>query len=76
MKGVSLVVQWLRLHLRIRGTQVRSLVQEESAYHRAAEPKCYNYRAQAPWSSRSAAREATAVGNQRPTAKIAPARHS
>ena len=29
-RGTSLVVRWLRIHLSMQGTQVRSLVQEDS----------------------------------------------
>ena len=34
----SLVVQWLRTHLPMWGTQVQSLVREDSTCHRAAKP--------------------------------------
>ena len=33
--GTSLVVQWTRIHLPMQGTQVQSLVQENSTCHRA-----------------------------------------
>ena len=35
--GASLVVQWLRIHLPMQGTQVQSLVQEDSPCHRKTE---------------------------------------
>ena len=34
----SLVVQWLRIHLPVQGTQVQSLVREDPTCHRAAKP--------------------------------------
>ena len=34
----SLMVQWLRIRLPMQGTQVRSLVQEDSTYRRATKP--------------------------------------
>ena len=37
-----LVVQWLRICLRIQGTQVQSLVQEDPTCHWAAKPDHYN----------------------------------
>ena len=40
----SLVVQWLRIHLPLQGTQVRSLVGEDSTGCRATKPMCHNYR--------------------------------
>ena len=39
----SLVVQWLRIHLPIQGTQIQSLVQEDSTCHRATKPVYHNY---------------------------------
>ena len=41
--GTSLVAQWLRIQLPIQGTQVRSLVQGDSACHRAAKPVSCSY---------------------------------
>ena len=35
-------VQWLRIHLPMQETQVRSLVREDPACHVAAEPVCHN----------------------------------
>ena len=43
MLWTSLVVQWFRIHLPIQGTQVRSLVQEDSICHGATKPMCHNY---------------------------------
>ena len=40
--GTSLVVQWLRIHLPVQRTQVRSLTWEDSICHRATEPMCRN----------------------------------
>ena len=39
----SLVVQWLRIHLLMQGTQVRSLVQEDPTCHGATKLMCHNY---------------------------------
>ena len=41
--GTSLVVQWMRIHLPIQGTQVQSLVQEDSTCHGATKAMCHNY---------------------------------
>ena len=38
-----LVVQWLRIHLPVQGTWVRSLVQEDPTCHKAANPMSRNY---------------------------------
>ena len=46
--GASLVVQWLRIHLAMQGTQVRSLVLEDPRYQGATKPVCHNYWAHAP----------------------------
>ena len=43
----SLVVQWLRIHLPMQGTQVQSLVQEDSTCCRATKPM-YHTRACVP----------------------------
>ena len=40
--GTSLVVQWLRIHLPMQGTQVRSLVGEDPTCCRATKPLCHN----------------------------------
>ena len=40
---VSLVVQWVRLLLPMQGTQLRSLVQENSTCHWATKPMWHNY---------------------------------
>ena len=39
----SLVVQWLRIHLPMQGTQVRALVREDPTCLRATKPVCHNY---------------------------------
>ena len=39
----SLVAQWIRMCLPLQGTQVRSLVQEDSTCHGATKPMCHNY---------------------------------
>ena len=41
--GTSLVAQWLRIHLPMQGTWVRSLVQEDATCHGAAKPVHHNY---------------------------------
>ena len=38
--GTSLVVQWLRIHQPMQGTQVQSLVREDSTCHGAAKLLC------------------------------------
>ena len=40
VKGTSLVVQWLRIHLLMQGTWVQSLVQEDPIYRRVVKPTC------------------------------------
>ena len=42
------VVQWLRIHLPMQGTQVRSLVWEDPTCRRATKPVCCNYWARVP----------------------------
>ena len=41
--GTSLVVQWLRIHLPMQGTRVRSLVWEDPTCRGAAKPVRHNY---------------------------------
>ena len=41
--GTSLVAQWLRICLPVRGTRVRSLVREDPTCHGATKPVCHNY---------------------------------
>ena len=41
--GTSLVVQWLRIHLPIQGTQVQFLIWEDSISHRGAKAMSHNY---------------------------------
>ena len=43
MLGTSLVVQWLRVHLLMQGTQVQSLILEDSTCLRASNPMSHNY---------------------------------
>ena len=43
LTGASLVVQWLRIHLPMQGTQVRSLVREDRTCHRATKSVRHNY---------------------------------
>ena len=40
---VSLVAQWLRIHLPMQRTRVRALVREDPTCHRATKPMCHNY---------------------------------
>ena len=41
--GTSLVAQWLRIHLSMQGTWIRSLVQEDPTCCRATKPVSHNY---------------------------------
>ena len=41
--GTSLVVQWLRIHLPMQGTQVQLLVWEDPTHHGATKPVLHNY---------------------------------
>ena len=41
--GVSLVAQWLRIHLPMQGTRVRALVQEDPTCRGATKPVHHNY---------------------------------
>ena len=41
--GTSLVAQWLRIHLPMQGTRVRSLVQEDPTCRGATKPVRHNY---------------------------------
>ena len=43
-----LVVQGLRIHLPMQGTQVQSLVGEDYTCHGVTRPMGYNYKARAP----------------------------
>ena len=43
MGRTFLVVQWLRICLPMQGTQVQSLVREDSTCHRAIKPMYHNY---------------------------------
>ena len=43
--GISLVVQWLRIHLSMQGMQIQSLVgKRDPTCHGATKPKCCNQR--------------------------------
>ena len=42
-KRASLVAQWLRVHLPMRGTQIRALVWEDPTCRGAAGPMSHNY---------------------------------
>ena len=43
--GISLVAEWLRVHLPMQGTWVRALVWEDPTHHGATKPVHHNYRA-------------------------------
>ena len=45
LKGTSLVVQWLRIHLPVRGTWIPSLIWEDPPCRGATKPVCHNYQA-------------------------------
>ena len=80
----SLVVQWIRNHLPMEGTQVQSLVWENSAYHGAFKPVHHNYWAHAlepacrtnwspcAWSLYSITREVTPVRSLSTAKKSSP----
>ena len=84
MGRTSLVVQWLRIHLPMQGTQVRALVREDLTCHGATKPGHHNYWACAPqptchnywslctYSPCSATREATAMRSLHTTTKSSP----
>ncbi|KAJ8789429.1 hypothetical protein J1605_021956 [Eschrichtius robustus] len=42
-KGISLVVQWLRIRLPMQETRVRALAQEDSICRGTTKPICHNY---------------------------------
>ena len=46
-RGISLAVQWLRIHLSRQGTRIRSLIREDATGHGATESMCHNYCAHA-----------------------------
>ena len=72
--------QWLIIGLLMQGTRVRSLLWEDPTCLRAAKPvprNCSSPRAvtavaQAPWSLRSAARDASTTRSLRGTERVAP----
>ena len=39
--GSSLVMQWLRIHLPMQGTQVQALFQEDPTCQEATKPMCH-----------------------------------
>ena len=41
--GASLVAQWLRIHLPMQETQVRSLAREDTTNREVTKPVCHNY---------------------------------
>ena len=43
VSGTSLVAQWIRIHLPMRGIWVRSLVQEDPTCQGAIKPTSHNY---------------------------------
>ena len=43
LRGTSLVVQWLRIHLPMQGTRAQALVQEDPTCHGATKPVHHNY---------------------------------
>ena len=43
INGTFLVVQWLRIHLPMQGTQVLALVREDPTYRGATKPVRHNY---------------------------------
>ena len=45
---ISLVVQWIRIHLAVQGTWIQSLVQEDSTCSRATKPRSHNFWACSP----------------------------
>ena len=47
-KGISLVVQWLRIHLPMQGTWVQALLQENTTCRGVAKPVRHNYWAHVP----------------------------
>ena len=42
-RRASLVAQWLRIHLPVQGTRVRTLVWEDPTCRGATKPTCHNY---------------------------------
>ena len=69
-----MVVQWLRIHLPKQGTQVQSLAQEDSTYHRVTQPMHHNYESLLILETVLCTREATAVKS--PSAELDSSPHS
>ena len=42
MRGISLLVQWLRIHLLMQGIQIQSLVREDPTCYKATKPVGHN----------------------------------
>ena len=53
----SLLVQWIRIHLPMQGTRVKSLVWEDSTCHGATKPVSYNKKSPAVRSLSTTTRE-------------------
>ena len=60
-EGTSLVAQWLRIHLPMRGTRVWALVREDPTCCGAAGPVCHS-----SWSPRASTTEACMPGARAP----------
>ena len=81
------MVQWLRIHLPVQGTEIWSLLWEDSTCRRVTKPMSHNYwaqelqllsphaattEAQAPWSPCSATREAITIRSPCTTTRESP----
>ena len=74
---ISPVAQWVRIHLPMQGTQVRSLAQEDSTCCKATKPVRLYYRSLRAWSLCSATRDsATAHRSWRKPSKVMKTQHS
>ena len=73
MIRTSLVVQWLRIHLPMQGTQGQYLAWEDSAHCRATKPTSWNYwNLCTAWSLRSAMGEAPTMRSPHITTRESP----
>ena len=70
--GASLVVQWLRVCLPMRGKRVRALVWEDPACRGATRPVSHSLLSLRVWSLCSAAGEAAMVGGPRAAMRSGP----
>ena len=77
--GTSLVVQWLRIHLPMQGTRVRSLIWEDPTCRGTTKPVRHNYWAHVPQLLKpvrlepcSTTREATTMRSPRTATKSSP----